>query len=129
MKSMELNQQGQVTRVFSPEDIAAYRALTGDSGLGFGGPAHADIVPGPLLGGMISYLLGTKLPGCGTNWLKQRLSFPNPAHVGEKISAVVTITHLRPAKELVNLSTICFDSERRVVCQGEALVLVKDLVI
>lgn len=127
MKVIELDQQARVSRRFSSEDIAAYRALTGDSGLAFGEDAGSDIVPGPLLGGMISYLLGTQLPGRGTNWLKQQLSFPTPAYVGEEISAVVTVTHLRPAKELVNLSTLCFNPDGGIVCQGEALVLVKDL--
>ena len=127
MKAIQLNQQAQVTRRFSSEDIAAYRALTGDRGLAFGVASGRDIVPGPLLGGLISCLLGTKLPGRGTNWLKQQLTFPTPAYVGEAISAVVTVTRLRPAKELVNLSTLCFNPDGGIVCQGEALVLVKDL--
>ena len=50
-------------------DLADYTALTGDTNF------ESGTVPGPLVGGMIADLLRTKLPGRGTNWLKQRYSF------------------------------------------------------
>ncbi len=57
------------------------------------------------VGGMISDLLRTNLPGRGTNWLKQRYGFPAPARVGEQITARVQAIRLRPEKDLVNLRT------------------------
>ena len=127
MKGLDLGQQASVTRLFSAGDIAAYRALTGDDGLGFGRADGRQVVPGPLLSGLFSYLLGTRLPGRGTNWLKQQLAFLAPAYVGEAITAVVEITRLRPDKELVNLWTTCTNPAGEIVCAGEALVLVRDL--
>jgi acyl dehydratase len=79
------------------------------------------------LGGLFSFLLGTRLPGRGTNWLKQRLVFPRPAYPGQEITARVEITRLRPEKELVNLRTTCTNPQGEIICDGEALVLVKDL--
>jgi 3-hydroxybutyryl-CoA dehydratase len=126
MKGLTLNQSANTTRTFSSEEVAAYRALTGDGGLYFGDVAETA-VPGPLLAGMISDLLGTQLPGRGTNWLKQQLSYPAVAEVGEVITAVVTITRLRPDKDLVNLRTTCAKADGALVCTGEALVYVKDI--
>ena len=128
MKGLTIGQSASTTRSFAPEDVAAYRRLTGDSGLHFGAEA-ATAVPGPLLAGMISDLLGTRLPGRGTNWLKQKVSYPAVANVGEVITAVVEITRLRPDKDLVNLRTTCTNPVGTIVCEGEALVLVKDLEI
>lgn len=127
-KGLAVGQSARATRTFTAEDVAAYRLLALDSGLRFGETAVADAVPGPLLGGMFSDLLGTKLPGRGTNWLKQKLQYPQPARVGEAITAVVTITRLRPEKNLVNLETICTSAGGTEVCHGEALVYVQDLV-
>jgi acyl dehydratase len=79
------------------------------------------------LGGLFSYLLGTRLPGRGTNWLKQRLVFPQPAYANQAITARVEIVRLRPEKELVNLRTTCANPAGEIVCDGEALVFVKDL--
>jgi 3-hydroxybutyryl-CoA dehydratase len=126
MKGLTLNQSASTARRFSTAEVAAYRALTGDGGLRFGDVAETA-VPGPLLAGMISDLLGTRLPGRGTNWLKQQLSYPAAAEVGEVITAVVTITRLRPEKDLVNLRTTCAKADGTLVCTGEALVYVKDL--
>jgi acyl dehydratase len=108
-------------KVFSAADIAEYSELTGDTNF------EEGTVPGLLLGGMISNLLGTKLPGRGTNWLKQRYAFPAQAHIGEIITAKVEITRIRPEKELVNLRVTCTTPNGEVVCRGESLVLVADL--
>jgi acyl dehydratase len=86
-------------------------------------------VPGPLLGGLFSNLLGTGLPGRGTNWLKQSFRFIAPAPIGEAITATVEITRLRPDKDLVNLRGTCITSTGHIVCEAESLVLVKDLLV
>lgn len=119
MKGLYIGQRAETTRTFSENERAEYFALSGDDAL--------DAVPGPLLGGMFSYLLGTQLPGRGTNYLKQQLRFPAPARWGETLTASVEIIRLREDKELVNLKTLCVNEKGLVVCAGEALVLVKDL--
>jgi len=121
-------------RVFSPADLDEYGDLVGDRNPIFrdDGAARARgyagrVVPGPLLAGMFSDLLGTRLPGRGTGWMKQALRYPAPAYPGERLTATVAITRLRAAKELVNLSTRIHAPGGRVVCDGEALVLVRNL--
>jgi len=121
-------------RVFSAADLDEYGDLTGDRNpvirddlaaraRGFSG----RMVPGPLLAGMFSGLLGTRLPGRGTGWMKQALRYPAPAYPGEKLTASVVVTRLRADKELVNLATRVVAADGRVVCDGEALVLVRNL--
>ena len=129
MKGLALGQEASVSCTFTPADVEAYRQLAGDSGLYFAAPAGAGTpaVPGPLLGGLFSQLLGTVLPGRGTNWLKQSLFFPEPARVGQQITATVEVVRLRPEKQLVNLRTTCVNPAGALVCSGEALVLVRDL--
>jgi acyl dehydratase len=120
-KGLAIGQSASIEKVFTAEDIGEYTELTGDANFEDG------TVPGPLLGGMISNLLGTKLPGRGTNWLKQRYAFPTRACVGETITATVEIVRIRPEKDLVNLRVRCTAPGGKVVCRGESLVLVKDL--
>ncbi len=128
MIQLAIGQEARASRIFTAEDVSTYRALSGDAGLRFGPANSSEVatVPGPLLSGIFSDLLGTQLPGPGTNWLKQSLQYPHPAYVGEVVTAVVQITRLRPEKALVNLRTTCVTTAG-VVCEGEALVLVKDL--
>jgi acyl dehydratase len=134
LKGLEVGQRAETRRAFTVQDLAEYADLTGDANpiftdvgyaqqLGLAGP----MIPGGLLGGLFSCLLGTRLPGQGTNYLKQQLAFLAPAHPDQEITAEVEVIRLRPEKELVNLRTICTNPAGEVVCEGEALVLVRDV--
>jgi acyl dehydratase len=85
------------------------------------------LIPGPLLSGMFSDLLGTKLPGRGTGWMKQKNRFTHPAYIGQALTAMVEIVRLRADKELVNLKSTVIAEDGTVVCDGETLVLVRNL--
>jgi acyl dehydratase len=127
-------QQAEAVRGFERADIDDYAALSEDANplytdaalarrRGFDGP----VVPLPLLAGMFSDLLGTRLPGRGTGWMKQSLRLRAAARVGEPLRASVRIVRLRADKELVNLATDITGEGGRLVLQGEALVLVRNL--
>jgi acyl dehydratase len=121
-------------RTFATADLEEYGDLSGDRNPIFRDDAEARargfkrrIVPWPLLAGMFSDVLGTRLPGRGTAWLKQQLRNLSAAHPGEALTATVLVTRLRAEKELVNLSTRVRAADGRIVCDGEALVLVRYL--
>lgn len=119
--TLELGQSADLTRSYTVEDMRDFAVLAGE------GAAVPDAVPGPLIGGLFSYLLGVELPGRGTNYLKQSLEFLAPAPVGEPLTASVTITRLRPEKHLVDLETLCVAADGTRICQGRALVYVEDV--
>lgn len=119
-KGLRLGQRAELRRVFTAADVAECAALSGE-------PVEAGVVPEPLIGGLFSCLLGTQLPGRGTNWLKQRLTFRRPASIGAALTASVEVIRLRPEKDLVNLRTVCVDDEARTVAEGEALALARDV--
>ena len=135
MRGLRVGQKGSLVRTFQRGELSQFSKLTGDTNPLNYDPNYArksgfkdQLVPPGLLGGMISTLLGTDLPGYGTMWLKQRFDFWHPAYPEEEITAAVKITRLRPQKDLVNLHTQCRNSENDLLCSGEALVLVRDLI-
>ncbi len=117
---MKIGDSTQEVRTFSQDGVQAYGRLGGNI-------SHTGDVPEPLIGALFSYLLGVKLPGPGTNYLKQHLEFIEVAKVGERLTAQVTITQLRPEKHLVDLETICTKDDGTTICQGRALVYVRDI--
>ncbi|MCB2222721.1 MAG: phosphate acetyltransferase [Actinobacteria bacterium] len=122
--SLRLGDSATRVRSFTAADIEGYRDLSGDPGLGFGDGAGG--VPGPLLAGMISDLLGTTLPGLGTMWMKQSLEYGGSAPVGAEVTAEVTITRMVPEKGLVYLDSACRVGGETVVA-GSTLVMVPNL--
>lgn len=117
---LEIGRSAEVSRRFPASDSAVFAGLAGMDTL-------PQEVPQPLIGGLFSYLLGVRLPGFGTNYLKQEMRFLSPARFGETLTARVTITRLRPEKHLVDLETVCLGEDGRRVCEGRALVYVEDV--
>jgi 3-hydroxybutyryl-CoA dehydratase len=118
--SLAVGQIAETTRRYSSADIDDYVALGGHRPPG-------DTVPEPLVNALFSYLLGVRLPGQGTNYLKQESNFFETAQVGDLLRARVEITRLRPEKRLVDLSTTCVIDDGRRICEGRALVYVADV--
>lgn len=116
---MQVGQTAAVTRSFRKEDAGAFAAL---SGLAAALPPH---VPEPLIGGLFSYLLGVKVPGCGSNYLKQDMAFGASAPWDEPITASVTVVRLW-ANDLVELDAVCSRADGAEICRGRALVLIRD---
>jgi acyl dehydratase len=133
-KGLEVGQRGETQRIFTAADLAEYAALTGDTNPVYTDAGYArrlnlagPLIPGGLLAGLFSTLLGTRLPGRGTNYLKQHVEFLAPAYREEELTSSVEIIRIRAEKQLVNLSTLCTNPAGEVVCRGEALVLVSDV--
>jgi 3-hydroxybutyryl-CoA dehydratase len=116
-----VGQRAELVRTFAAGDVADFAALVG------GDLDGAEHVPSGLVGGLFSTLLGTTLPGRGTNWMKQTLRFRSRARVGERLTASVEVVRLRPDKRLVNLRVSCVNDAGATVCEGEALVLALEM--
>ncbi len=80
------------------------------------------IVHGILGAGLISGVIGTKLPGKGAIYLSQNLKFLAPVRIGDTIRAEVKVIDLDKEKRKVGLKTICINQEGVIVIDGEAKV-------
>ena len=120
MATLEIGRDAQLARRFAPDDVDGYRALGGHV------PPGGE-VPEPLIDALFSQLLGMSLPGLGTNYLKQHSAFRCAARVGERLTARVEVSRLRPEKHLVDLITTCRGEDGRLVCEGRALVYIRDV--
>jgi len=112
---MKVGDRAKATRTFSAQDLRDYVKLSGHA-------VNGGCIPEPLIGALFSFLLGMKLPGMGSMYLKQETSFLKNALIGESLSAQVEITRLRVDKKLADLSTICRDTDGCLIATGRALV-------
>lgn len=118
---MKIGDSARLSRRYAPEDIRGFAALAGIA------PEGITSVPEPLIAALFSCLLGVELPGRGTNYLKQELTYLRPAGLGQTLTASVTITRLRPEKHLCDLETRLTDAAGETLAEGRALVFVRDV--
>jgi 3-hydroxybutyryl-CoA dehydratase len=117
---------------FSAAQVADFARLSGDTN-----PIHLDqeaarragfereVVHGVLVTGLISRLLGTRLPGPGTILLQQQLRYLRPVYPDQAVRAFVEVTTVRTDKPVFGLRTWVETGE--VVLEGEATVVVRPL--
>ena len=75
-----------------------------------------------LIAGLISTILGNKLPGPGTIYIHQSVDFLAPVRFGDTITAQAEVAELDSEKNRVKLKTTCMNQEGTLVLDGEALV-------
>lgn len=128
MMEYYVGQKNSFSKTISEFDVYGFAGITGDFN-----PVHVNecvaketmfgkrIAHGMLGSAMISTVLGMYLPGPGTIYLSQSLSFRKPVYIGDTITATVTIAELlekgkaRLNTEVVNQDGVC-------VITGEAVV-------
>jgi 3-hydroxybutyryl-CoA dehydratase len=126
---IQLGDTAEFSKTISESDIYLFAGITGDLN-----PAHINeayakntffkgrIAHGMLLAGFISNVIGMKLPGPGTIYIKQDLAFKGPARIGDTITARVEVTDINLENNRVKLKTICLNENDNVLVDGEALI-------
>lgn len=127
---VEPGQKAELSKTFTEEDVVAFARASGDMN-----PVHLDeayasstmfearIVHGLLVAGLISAALGTVLPGSGTIYLGQELSFKAPVFIGDTITAVIEVHSVRDGRPIATLTTRCYNQAGKLVIDGRATVL------
>jgi 3-hydroxybutyryl-CoA dehydratase len=80
-----------------------------------------------LSAGLISNVLGMRLPGAGAIYRSQTLRFTAPVRPGDTITARAEVVELVPAKRRVRLRTTCTNQNGETVVEGEATMVVDDV--
>ncbi len=129
-EELAIGQSASLTKTITREDIELYAAVSGDAN-----PTHLDeefaarspfkgvVAHGMLTAGLISNLLGNKLPGAGTIYLGQELRFRRPVRAGDVVTVTVTVREKRPERGIVVFDCTCTNQAGEVVLTGTAEVI------
>ena len=129
LQELKIGDRAEFTKTISESDVYLYAGVTGDLN-----PAHINeeyakktffktrIAHGMLLGGLISAVLGSKLPGPGTIYVSQHLDFLAPVRIGDTITASIEVSEIMEAEKRARLKTTCVNQDGVKVLDGEALV-------
>ena len=129
INELSVGDTAQFTKTVSEADVYLFAGVTGDFN-----PAHIDeeyakktyfgtrIAHGLLSAGFISTVLGNRLPGPGSVYLRQELTFLGAVKIGDTITAAVEVLEIDTVKGRVRLLTTCDNQEGKRVLTGEAVV-------
>ena len=127
---LSLGQSASFSKTISESDVYLFAGITGDFN-----PAHTNssfatetffrrrIAHGMLSASLISTVLGTQLPGPGSIYVEQHLSFKAPVYFGDTITANVVVEEIFHEKNRVKLFTSCTNQDGVPVVVGYAIML------
>jgi 3-hydroxybutyryl-CoA dehydratase len=126
---INVGDSAEFTKTITESAVYIYAGVTGDLN-----PAHVDevyarktlfktrIVHGMLLAVFISGILGTKLPGERTIYVKQELPFLAPVPIGNTVTAHVEVATINHNHNRLMLKTTCINQDGLLVADGKAVV-------
>jgi 3-hydroxybutyryl-CoA dehydratase len=129
IEELKVGDTARFSKTISESDVYLFAGITGDLN-----PAHVNedyakdtffktrIAHGMLSASFISTVIGTILPGPGTVYMRQEVSFLAPVQFGDTVTAVVEVVEIMADKKRVRLKTFCVNQENTTVVDGEALV-------
>jgi 3-hydroxybutyryl-CoA dehydratase len=126
---LKIGQKASLTKTITKQDVLKFAEASGDVN-----PIHTDeaaaqksvfgkpVAHGILALGLVSAVLGNKLPGAGTIYLGQDTKFTAPVFWGDEVTATVEVAELREDKRIAKLNTTCVRGDGTVVNTGVAVV-------
>jgi 3-hydroxybutyryl-CoA dehydratase len=129
IEDLKVGQSASVSKTITDADIVLFSGVSTDTNAVhlneefakttiFGG----RIAHGMLSAGLISAVLGNRLPGPGTIYLGQTLKFKAPVKPGDTVTATATVKEVIVEKKRAVLETVC-TVNGKVVIEGEATML------
>lgn len=127
----QVGEQASFTKTITEADVTTFAGLIGDFN-----PLHVDaeyarksrfgrrVAHGMFTGGLISAVLGNKLPGPGAIYLSQQIEFLAPVYIGDTITAAVEVVSWRPDKRIITLKTDCYNQDEKQIVTGKAVLMV-----
>jgi 3-hydroxybutyryl-CoA dehydratase len=129
--SFQIGERASFTKTVTESDVTTFAGLIGDFN-----PIHVDaeyarksrfgqrVAHGIFTAGLISAVLGNKLPGPGAIYLSQQIEFLAPVFIGDTITATVEVSAWRPEKRIITLKTDAYNQEEKQVVTGKAVLLI-----
>lgn len=129
-EDFKVGMKASTSKTITETDVILFAGVSTDIN-----PVHLDeetakkgifgkrVAHGILVSGLISAVLGNKLPGPGSIYMGQELKFLAPVFIGDTITAEVEIIELIPEKCRIKLNTVCRNQDGKTVISGTALIM------
>jgi 3-hydroxybutyryl-CoA dehydratase len=130
LEDLAVGMSASYSKTVTEADVTLFAGVSGDDN-----PVHINeefaaetifkgrIAHGMFSAGLISAVLGTRLPGPGSIYVAQQLKFKAPVRIGDTLTATATVKEVDMERKRVILETMC-SVKGKMVVDGEATMMV-----
>ncbi len=123
-------QTASYSKTLTERDVILFAACSGD-----GNPVHLDknyaattafgepIGHGMWTGALVSAAIATRLPGPGSVYRSQSLSFKHPVKIGDTVTVTLTVAEVKERVKLVTLDCEAHNQDGKLIAKGVAEVI------
>jgi len=123
---LRVGQRARRTQTVTPHEVELYAQITGDRN-----PLHFDadfaartrfgrlVAQGGIASGMLNALVAMDIPGPGTVFLSQTLTYKAPTYLGDTLTAEIEVLSLKPDKPVCQLRATITNQAGAVLLEGE----------
>jgi 3-hydroxybutyryl-CoA dehydratase len=126
---LKVGEKAFVEKTITETDVYLYAGISGDFSWLHVNEMRAEtghfktrVVHGILLLGLISNVIGNRLPGAGTIYETQNAQFLRPCFFNDTIRAQIEVIELMP-RGRVKLRTTCWNQHGDMIIDGEAIAI------
>lgn len=125
--ALRVGQTASRTKTVTDADVRRYAEITGDRN-----PLHFDdafaagtrfgrrVAQGGITAGLLNALVAMDLPGAGTVFMSQSLTYRRPVYIGDTLTAQVEVVSVRPDKPVCQLKFAVSNQRGEIVLVAEA---------
>lgn len=126
-----IGQSARLQRIFTEDDVRKCNELTKDFNAIYQPNQQVwkeyysqPVVPGLLAEGLITQVISNKLPGCACVLLQKEIIYYHPVHVGDMITAELSIIDINLERNWVTQKVTCFNQTGTEVIKGQVVIFV-----
>ncbi len=130
INELVVGQRANYSKTLTEQDIILFAACSGDVN-----PVHLDkeyaattpfgepIGHGMWTGALVSAAIATRLPGPGSVYRSQSISFKHPVKIGDTITVTLTVSEIKERIKLVTLECEAHNQDGKLIAKGIAEVI------
>lgn len=130
INELVVGQTATYSKTLTERDVILFAACSGDVN-----PVHLDkeyaattpfgepIGHGMWTGSLVSAAIATQLPGPGSVYRSQSLSFKHPVKIGDAVTVTLTVSEIKERVKLVTLECEAHNQDGKLIAKGVAEVI------
>lgn len=130
INELVIGQRANYSKTLTEQDVVLFAACSGDVNPVHLNKAYAATTPfgepighGMWTGALVSAAIATRLPGPGSVYRSQSLSFKHPVKIGDTVTITLLVSEIKERVKLVTIECEAHNQDGKLIAKGVAEVI------